>query len=90
MGRDRTYVRVCTRAWWPGYKSDLTHWVQACTSCQLAKQGARKREAPMVQERAGAPFERVALDLVGPLPPSWNGRCNLLVIQDCFTNAFRF
>jgi hypothetical protein len=40
---------------------------------------------PLVQERAGAPFERVALDLIGPLPPSRLGKVYLLVMQDCYT-----
>jgi transposase InsO family protein len=40
---------------------------------------------PLVQERAGALFERVALDLVGPMPPSRRGKVYLLVMQDCFT-----
>jgi transposase InsO family protein len=40
---------------------------------------------PLVQERAGAPFERVALDLVGPMPPLRRGKVYLLVMQDCFT-----
>jgi hypothetical protein len=39
----------------------------------------------LLQERAGAPFERVALDLIGPLPPSRRGKVYLLVMQDCYT-----
>jgi hypothetical protein len=38
-----------------------------------------------MQERTGAPFERVALDLVGPMPPPRRGKVYLLVMQDCFT-----
>jgi hypothetical protein len=40
---------------------------------------------PLVQERSGAPFERVALDLVGPMPPWPRGRIYLLFMQDFFT-----
>jgi hypothetical protein len=40
---------------------------------------------PLVQERAGAPFTKVALDLIGPMPPSRRGKVYLLVMQDCFT-----
>ena len=74
LGRDRTYIRVRSRAWWPGYKNDLARWVKSCRSCQLAKPGPGRGRLPLVQERAGAPFERVALDLVGPLPPSKGGK----------------
>lgn len=85
LGRDRTYHRVRDRVWWPGYKTDLTRWVRSCRSCQLAKPGPGRGRLPLVQERAGSPFERVALDLVGPLPPSRTGKRYMLVIQDCFT-----
>eukprot|EP00918_Siedleckia_nematoides_P076935 GHVU01168152.1.p2 GENE.GHVU01168152.1~~GHVU01168152.1.p2 ORF type:complete len:117 (+),score=6.71 GHVU01168152.1:321-671(+) len=54
-------------------------------SCQLAKPGPGRGRLPLVQERAGSPFDRVALDLVGPMPPSRRGKRYLLVIQDCFT-----
>jgi hypothetical protein len=40
---------------------------------------------PLAQEQAGAPFERVALDLRGPLPPSRREKVYLLVMQDCHT-----
>ena len=73
------------QAWWPGYKNDLTRWVRSCRSYQLAKPGPGRGRLPLVQERAGAPFERVALDLIGPLPPRKGGKKYLLVIQDCFT-----
>ena len=85
MGRDRTYIRIRTRGWWPNYKSDLTRWVRACRSCQLAKPGPGRGRMPLTQERSGAPFERVALDLIGPLPPSRTGKRYLLVMQDTFT-----
>jgi hypothetical protein len=40
---------------------------------------------PLVQERAGAPFERVALDWSGPCGLTRRGKVYLLVMQDCFT-----
>ena len=84
LGRDRTYQKTRNRVWWPGYKRDLARWVKSCHSCQLAKPGPGRGRLPLVQERVGEPFERVALDLVGPLPPS-RGKKYLLVIQDCFS-----
>ena len=83
LGRDRTYIKTRCRVWWPGYKNDLARWVRSCRSCQLAKPGPGRGKLPLVQERAGSPFERVELDLVGPLPPSKTGKRYLLVVQDC-------
>jgi hypothetical protein len=56
-----------------------------CVACQLGKPGPERGRMSLVQERAGAPFERVALDLIGPLPPSRRGKVYLLVMQDCYT-----
>lgn len=35
--------------------------------------------------RAGDPGERVAIDILGPIPTSTRGNKNYLVIQDYFT-----
>eukprot|EP00919_Chromeraceae_sp_WS-2016_P064944 GHVR01153772.1.p1 GENE.GHVR01153772.1~~GHVR01153772.1.p1 ORF type:complete len:105 (-),score=1.90 GHVR01153772.1:49-363(-) len=80
-----TYNKVRSRVWWPGYKTDLIRWVKSCWSCQLSKPGPGRGKLPLIQERARSPFERVALDLIGPLPPSKSGKKYLLVIQDCST-----
>ena len=85
LGRDRTYQKARSRVWWPGYKGDLARWVKSCHSCQLAKPGPGRGRLPLIQERAGSTFERVALDLVGPLPVSQGKDKYLLVIQDCFS-----
>jgi transposase InsO family protein len=82
MGRDRT---LREKASWPGYRSDVYEWMRHCIACQLANHGPGPSKMPLVQERAGAPFERVALDLIGPLPPSRRGKVYLLVMQDCYT-----
>jgi hypothetical protein len=65
MGRDRTYRRLREKAWWPGYRADIYEWMRRCLACQLAKPGPGRGKMPLLQERAGAPFERVALDLIG-------------------------
>jgi hypothetical protein len=85
MGRDGTYRRLREKAWWPGYRADVYEWMRRCLACQLAKPGPGRGRMPLVQERAGAPFERVALDLIGPLPPSRRGKVYLLVMQDCYS-----
>lgn len=84
LGRDRTYKRINKRVWWPGYKADIARWVRSCRGCQLTKPGPG-RGHPLIQERSGGPFERVELDLVGPLPTSKSGKKYLFLIQDCFT-----
>jgi hypothetical protein len=85
MGRDRTYFHVRRKGWWPGYRADITEWVKSCHHCQLVKPGPGKGKQRLKQERVGAPRERVAIDLIGPLPPSRRGKKYLVVMQDCFS-----
>uniref|UniRef100_A0A1I8INJ4 Fibrinogen C-terminal domain-containing protein n=1 Tax=Macrostomum lignano TaxID=282301 RepID=A0A1I8INJ4_9PLAT len=37
LGPDRTLARVVNRAWWPGLKDDVQHWVNSCEVCQRRK-----------------------------------------------------
>ena len=45
----------------------------------------RKPRAPLVNFDAGAPLERVHVDLLGPFPLSDNGNVYVLVVVDQFT-----
>jgi hypothetical protein len=85
MGRDRTYFHVRRKGWWPGYRADITEWVRNCHHCQLVKPGPGKGKQRLKQERVGVPRERVAINLIGPLPPSRRGKKYLVVMQDCFS-----
>jgi hypothetical protein len=85
MGTDRTYFHVRSKGWWPGYRADITDWVKSCHHCQLVKPGPGRGKQRLKQERVGAPCERVAIDLIGPLPSSNRGKKYLVVMQDCFT-----
>ena len=49
------------------------------------KSPSRKDRASMKQYSVGAPFERIALDIMGPLPESQQGNRYILVISDYFT-----
>jgi len=41
--------------------------------------------APLQLHQVGAPLERVAMDILGPLPPTRQGNRYILVIMDYFT-----
>ena len=59
------------RGWWPTMQKDVTTFAQQCRQCQLAQQPKVRNEEPYTQVRLGArPFEKWAIDFVGPLPLS--------------------
>lgn len=85
-GLSRTMSRIRKAFYWPGYFQDVKNYVASCNSC-LARRGYRpKQKAPLqhipIAER---PFQKVAIDAVGPLVMSRNGNKWILVLSDYFT-----
>ena len=70
---------VQSRFYWPGWKRDVEDWCRACDeSCQ-------SRRAPMQTILPGRPFQRMAMDSLGPLPKIDRGNKYILVICNYFT-----
>ncbi len=87
----RTMKRFRNRFYWVGYKEDIRLWCSMCNQCQQGDNQQKKPKAPLKQCRAGAILERVALDILGPLPVTERGNRYILVIVDYFsrwTEAF--
>ena len=60
-------------------------WCQTCKICESYKLGHKPKKAPLKQQLVGAPLERIACDIVGPVVTSKNGNCYILVVADYFT-----
>ena len=85
LGIRKTYARVKRRFCWPGCKKDVTRWCQRCHTCALIKPGGENKKAPLTQSLSGAPMERLALDIVGPLPETGRKHKYILVVSCYFT-----
>ena len=85
FGVKRTIGRMRRRGYWVGYKSDITNWCQNCPQCQKRKSPNKKAHHPMRQYLVGAPMERVAVDILGPLPESNLGNKYICIVSDYFT-----
>ena len=84
LGRDRTLARLRRRFWWPGIAKDVAEHCRTCGECQrMARRGPRAPLVPM--PIIGEPFERIAMDIVGPLPRTASGKRFILVISDYAT-----
>ena len=84
MGIERTLQRIRKRFWWPGVAKDVKNYVQSCPECQ--KVAKRPMKVPLMKMPIiGKPFERIAMDIVGPLPKTSNGYQYILVISDYAT-----
>lgn len=79
-----TQKLITARYVWPHINSDVRRWARACPQCQRAKI-QRHTSAPLIPfPTPDARFDRVHLDLVGPLPLC-KGHSYLLTCIDRFT-----
>ena len=85
LGMFKTLEKVRSRFYWPGQRHDIEDWCRACELCAARKSPPRRNRAPMQQVLAGGPFQRVAMDILGPLPLTDRGNKYILVLGDYFT-----
>ena len=85
MGIGATTQRITSHYYWPGINGDIHRYVQSCVLCQ--KKSTKTYISPVSLGEmpvTGIPFERVAADLVGPLPMTKNrNRFILTVVDTC-------
>ena len=85
MGQWKTVGRILQRFYWLTVFEDVKQLCQTCSECQKTavgkKQGAPMVPLPIIRE----PFERIVMDIVGPLPHSRAGNRYILVICDYST-----
>ena len=86
LGINKTKDRVLQRYYWPGVFRDVANHCRTCEVCQRAqgkRYGARAEMIPLSWiEKL---FQRIAMDIVGPLPRSNNGNKYILTICDYAT-----
>ena len=85
MGVRRTMENVRQRFYWPGYETDVEHWVRDCELCQKRNQPQPLPRAPLGTIRASYPFEKISWDIMGPLPVTNKGNKYILVVTDVFS-----
>ena len=90
LGVRKTVDKIRQRFHWPGLRRDVKQHIRSCAICTANKMPYRKFRAQLADFRVGAPMDRVALDLLGPVPMSNNGNCHILVLVDYFTRVEAF
>lgn len=87
LGSNRMYNRIKERYFWRNMRSDIENYIKKCKLCQSNKALRKINKAPMqITSTSTRPFERISLDIVGPLPEA--GTQNLryiLTLQDDLT-----
>ena len=85
LGQHKTLARVWRRFFWYKLKEDVNKWCNNCETCAKKKMPIPTNKAQMQSYTVGCPMERVALDILGPLPRTSRGNVYILVVADYFT-----
>lgn len=81
-GVTKTYRRIRSLFDWPRLRRDVEDYIRSCQSCQEQKLVRVKTREPMlITDTPARPFDKVALDTVGPLPPTPSGNRHVLTMQ---------
>lgn len=86
LGVEKTIGKIKQNFYWPGLKEFVQEYIRKCDYCTSRKTAvSQKSRAPLGTYNVGAPMERVAIDILGPLPKTKRGNKYCLVVTDCFT-----
>jgi hypothetical protein len=81
-GQRATYNRVRRTYWWPGMKTTCYQYVKSCEQCQKQHDVSQRtdRSLQTVSVQGLLPFQKVAIDLAGPLPKTISGNKHIVVM----------
>lgn len=66
----KTLQKIRQSAYRYGMSADVSLFVKSCKDCNIYKKPCKKAKASMSLYHAGAPVERIHLDILGPFNPS--------------------
>ncbi|KAL5471615.1 hypothetical protein EMCRGX_G029750 [Ephydatia muelleri] len=70
LGAKKTLDKVQTRFYWPNQRNDVQLWCASCAKCCSRKTPLVVRAPLQLDNSVSRPLQRVAMDIVGPLPDS--------------------
>jgi len=75
QGQKKTKDRIWREFWWPGFGAEITRFCRSCDICQRTIAKGRVPSVPLGKMPIiDTPFDRVAVDLFGPIfPPTERG-----------------
>ena len=83
LGTDAMYYKIAELYYWDQMYWDIQEYVKTCETCQ--KRQKEKRKEPLHPIQIGRAFERVGIDLVGPLPLTAKNNHYIIVTTDYLT-----
>jgi hypothetical protein len=85
-GVDRTFQRLNERVYWDTMYTDVFNYCRSCIVCAKRKTPHRTKQLVAgTLPIAAYPWQRISIDIVGPLPTSIAGNAYILVVTDWCT-----
>lgn len=85
QGIKRMLSRIKDKFSWDHMKQTVIDYVGNCKSCQINKYSLNHKMPLQITSTAKKPFEKISIDIVGPLPETSEGYKYILTFQDNLT-----
>lgn len=82
FGVVETYSRIKKKFYWKGMKDYITKYIEKCEKCQKNKVSRHTRMQLYHTDLSRFPFEKIYIDMVGPLTMSALGNKYNLIMVD--------
>ncbi|GBN48060.1 Transposon Ty3-G Gag-Pol polyprotein, partial [Araneus ventricosus] len=73
FGVMKTLSKTRERFYWDRLRADVENWCRECHACGARKGPKTRTKGHLQRYNVGAPFERMALDILGPFPVTTKG-----------------
>lgn len=85
FGIHKCYSLIRARYFWPHMKRTVSEYISRCTLCAHFKEKNGRQFAPVQHITSSKPFERICIDICGPLERTRNDNKYVLGIIDHFS-----
>ena len=85
FGVKKTFSRLSRLFLWPRMWIEAKKYVRECAGCQLAARNSNSKAPLQPLPCVHEPFQKVAFDLVGPLPVTSSGYRYILTMMDLYS-----
>ncbi|CAC5378633.1 unnamed protein product [Mytilus coruscus] len=85
FGRDKTLDLIKKIFYLPNMSDSIKLWINSCDICAKGKPGPEKGKSPLKSSVSTYPLDRIAIDIIGPLPITTGGNEYIMVVEDYFT-----
>lgn len=85
LGIQATIDKIKKQYFWPDMGKQIKEYINNCITCKANKIGTHTKMPMHITSTASAPFEKIIMDCVGPIPESRTGNRFMVTFQDDLT-----